>query len=96
MIQLINRINLKMNTFNQDNICISSYFIYNDDINIILQNVYQVYIIIKRYLPDKRSSKSNYLFHKKIIKINMKKHKVTYYIPLFNKHISQLIKRIQD
>jgi hypothetical protein len=85
-----------MNTLNHDNICISPYTVCNDDINIMLQNIYQVHILIKRYLRDKRSTNSNYLFHKSIIKIITRKYKVKYYIPFFNKYISQIIKRIRN
>ena len=42
----------------------------------------------------KRSTNSNNLFHKSKIKIITRKYGVKYYIPLFNKHISQIIQRI--
>jgi len=58
-LQLINYINLHMNNLNHDNICISPYTVCNHDINIMLQNIYQVYIIIKRYLRDKMWQKKN-------------------------------------
>ena len=73
-----------MNTFKHDNIYISPHTVCNDDINIMLQNIYQVCVIIKKHFRDKRSTNSNYLFHKSII---IKKHGVKYYISLLNKHI---------
>jgi hypothetical protein len=78
-----------------------SYFILVQIISINLLNFRDLFFFYLTHTHThthqglhKRSTNSNNLFHKSIIKIIMRKYGVKYYIPLFNKHISQIIQRI--